>query len=1135
MATAPEPVIIVPPAAPVSEGDNRAEDHALPPVPPATAAEGMGPLMPVVSGDGSRGPYPNVNGDGNLVGDGGMDGIGGTAALEEGAAGLDQSVATPMSARKRAKRAEVFVGGLDKGATEDDVKRVFGRAGQIAHVRLPRDAATGRNKGYCFVQYASDAAARRAAAELDRILVRGRPVGVLGGEQEDTLFIGNINKTWSKDKIEEALAGYGVGPYEALTFMADPQHAGHNRGFAFLEFASHRQAAAATMRLQQPGVSLGVDRPPRVAWADPLNEPDQHVMAQVKSIFVDGMPPSWDEPRAAGFFGRYGEIERVVLARNLPSARRHDYGFINYSSREAALAAIAALNGSQVVDGQYQMKMRVTLAKPQDRKPRAPASRGDQGGRLGGAGVGAQEGGSAGSAAAAVEAALANESTGGGEGGKEGEGGGGGEAVTGVTASVVEREREGGKNSVGVNRFECAVCVFGSDDEGEYLAHQLSRAHAIVSTFRHDLKLANKTPLSVLNEFAMRNKIAVEYDLKGDPAGPFDASAALGGGPNAIPWVRGEARAGMKLRAKQMAAGAAVESLLLAGVAETEFTRPGQARLKQMGRKGAAGGRGAPAGVHGGGRGAYGVRGGGDRGRGEDRAGGGYGGWSSGGGGGGGGLGGYGALGVYGGGTVGTGLGEVATGESYAERLGRIQGRHYVMRTALPAAAAAMAPLAPPAAGMGAGAGGYGAPSAAYTGPGAAGAAYGGQYGGGQYSAVQYGGAQFGGTQYVGSKYEGSQYSAVQYGGSQHEGQYGRAEGVLSGVKRPYPAPEAADAYAAQRARSDPSASSTRTYSIPLPAPLYSAPPPPHPYSTPPPSHGYGTPAPAHPYTHPPPPHAPTANLPPTYPSAHTYPSSYSYPFANTAPYAAGGVSAAPAPPPALPPHYQQPHQQPQQGGGPAAAAGSGSTTAAAERAHTHAQYYSTQQTQQPYSQQQQPPPKPYQPPYQQPQQQPHEQKPQQPQQQQQQQQQPQQQQQAAAGGAERGGGAGGGGHQQQGAAGERGGREGYGGVAVPPSSSGGGGYGAAYGGVYGGLYPPHTHAATTAASPPAPAAHSAAAPPAQSRAHTSAGQSPAPAGGAGSAGGAGGVGGAGSAAGTGSATGTSAYGQYASVPTTYY
>ncbi|CAI6004777.1 unnamed protein product [Closterium sp. NIES-65] len=992
MAAAPQHVDGVHPPAPGS-GD-RDVDHTQSSIPAVGSAEGVVPGLPVASSDGNGILAGNVNGDGGLGTDGGMDGGGGTTGLEDQTTGGDQSVATPMTERKREKQMEVFVGGLDKDASEEDVKRVFGRVGQIAHVRLPRDSATGRNKGYCFVQYATEGAARRAASELDRILVRGRPVGVLGGEQEDTLFIGNINKTWSKAKIEAVLAGAGVGAWEALTFMEDPQHAGHNRGFAFLEFASHRAAAAAKQRLQQADVSLGVDRPPRVSWAAPLNEPDQRVMAQVKSIFVDGMPPSWDEPRAAGFFGRYGQIERVVLARNLPSAKRQDYGFINYTTREAALAAIAALNGSQVVDGNFQMKMRVTLAKPQDRKPRHPPpggragggeqrradfgdgsvtallealreqaereerGEGAQGAQAGegegagaevktegggdgssgvgtgkgvkqeGGGVGEQEGGLAGSAAAAVEAALANESKGAGdgEGDAEGEAEEGAEGEAGTPGKARAGEREG-KNTAGLNRFECAVCVFGSDDESEYLSHQLSRVHSIVSMFRQDLKLSNKTPLSMLNELAMRNKIEVTYELKGEPTGPFDASASLGGGPNAIPWVCGEARAGMKLRAKQMAAAAALEALLQAGVGESELTRPGQARLKQMGK--GKGGRGSPGGAQRGGRGAYGGRGGGDRGR-ADRDGGGYGGWASGDLAGG--VGGYGSLGVYGGGAIGTGLGEAAAGESYAERLGRIQGMHYVMRSGLPPASPSLQPLAPPAApplgaGLGAAAGGYGAPSTGYAG---SGAAYGGQYGGAQYSAVQ----QYGGK-YGGASYGGSPYGGAQYGGAAYEGQYGRAEGAASGGKRPYPPADNPDGlHASQRPRTDPyapAAPPTRSaYSNPPPAHPYSAPPPPHPYSTPP----------AHPYTNPPPTHPPPSNPPSSYPSAHTYPAppsyppSYSYPPAPSAPYGTGGASSAPAapPPPAPPPYYQQQHPQSQQ----AAGAGSGSSAGGAERLSRH-------------------------------------------------------------------------------------------------------------------------------------------------------------------------------------------------------
>ncbi|CAI5990892.1 unnamed protein product [Closterium sp. NIES-64] len=582
MAAAPQHVDGVHPPAPGS-GD-RDVDHTQSSIPAVGSAEGVVPGLPVASSDGNGILAGNVNGDGGLGTDGGMDGGGGTTGLEDQTTGGDQSVATPMTERKREKQMEVFVGGLDKDASEEDVKRVFGRVGQIAHVRLPRDSATGRNKGYCFVQYATEGAARRAASELDRILVRGRPVGVLGGEQEDTLFIGNINKTWSKAKIEAVLAGAGVGAWEALTFMEDPQHAGHNRGFAFLEFASHRAAAAAKQRLQQADVSLGVDRPPRVSWAAPLNEPDQRVMAQVRGGMGAGAcgRGAGEEHfrgrhaalvgRAAGggfFFGRYGQIERVVLARNLPSAKRQDYGFINYTTREAALAAIAALNGSQVVDGNFQMKMRVTLAKPQDRKPRHPPP----GGRAGGGEQRRADFGD-GSVTALLEA-LREQA----EREERGEGAQGAQAGEGEGAGAEVKTEGGGDGSSGVGTGK------GVKQEGGGVGGAGGR----------DLKLSNKTPLSMLNELAMRNKIEVTYELKGEPTGPFDASPSLGGGPNAIPWVCGEARAGMKLRAKQMAAAAALEALLQAGVGESELTRPGQARLKQMGK--GKGGRGSPGGA----------------------------------------------------------------------------------------------------------------------------------------------------------------------------------------------------------------------------------------------------------------------------------------------------------------------------------------------------------------------------------------------------------------------------------------------------------------------------------------------------------------------------------------------------------
>lgn len=73
-------------------------------------------------------------------------------------------------------------------------------------------------------------------------------------------------------------------------------------------------------------------------------------MLQVKSVFIDGLPPYWDEERVKNRFKAYGLIERVVLARNMSSAKRNDFGFVNFSTHEEALACIEATNNTELGD-----------------------------------------------------------------------------------------------------------------------------------------------------------------------------------------------------------------------------------------------------------------------------------------------------------------------------------------------------------------------------------------------------------------------------------------------------------------------------------------------------------------------------------------------------------------------------------------------------------------------------------------------------------------------------------------------------------------------------------------------------------------------------------------------------------------
>ena len=72
--------------------------------------------------------------------------------------------------RKR-KEFEVFVGGLDKDATEDDLKKVFSAVGEITEVRLMMNPQTKKNKGFAFLRFATVEQAKRAVSELKAPMV----------------------------------------------------------------------------------------------------------------------------------------------------------------------------------------------------------------------------------------------------------------------------------------------------------------------------------------------------------------------------------------------------------------------------------------------------------------------------------------------------------------------------------------------------------------------------------------------------------------------------------------------------------------------------------------------------------------------------------------------------------------------------------------------------------------------------------------------------------------------------------------------------------------------------------------------------------------------------------------------------
>ena len=72
----------------------------------------------------------------------------------------------------------LYVGNLPYSATEDQLTELFSRAGKVETVRVMRDMATGRARGFAFVEMSSDDEAQKAISDFHEQQMDGRALVV---------------------------------------------------------------------------------------------------------------------------------------------------------------------------------------------------------------------------------------------------------------------------------------------------------------------------------------------------------------------------------------------------------------------------------------------------------------------------------------------------------------------------------------------------------------------------------------------------------------------------------------------------------------------------------------------------------------------------------------------------------------------------------------------------------------------------------------------------------------------------------------------------------------------------------------------------------------------------------------------
>ena len=293
---------------------------------------------------------------------------------------------------------EVFVSGLTRTVTEEELRAVASPHGEIFELRLLADPATGTNRGYAFVVYCRREDAATAAEALHNAEVKGRRVRASLSASKHRLFLGGLPKERvSRERLERLLRRAVVG-IEAVELPGEPP--ARTRGFCFIDFHNTPAAEKARRTLSAPSFTVR-GRPVTVSWAEPRGaETDAAAAANVKSVYVSNLPDGCrpDELKAA--FEQYGNVERVVIpqprqpapgppgapapaagdaapAGGSPpaaAAPRTRFGFVHFVDRSAALAAADAPEKPQLGGNTLEVELAKPVAEGPGAQPRAPGA-----------------------------------------------------------------------------------------------------------------------------------------------------------------------------------------------------------------------------------------------------------------------------------------------------------------------------------------------------------------------------------------------------------------------------------------------------------------------------------------------------------------------------------------------------------------------------------------------------------------------------------------------------------------------------------------------------------------------------------------------------------------------------------------